>query len=226
MKKQKIKCKAVIFDLWDTLFFHGLASSPMSEIKKLLVSAGAKDKEIFPAMHKTIMVKNFGENFINFDELSKMLGIKITLRLKNELKKSWIDGGNSTILFEDVLTTLNELKKHYKLGLLSNTTSYRMHYLVKKFELEKYFDAMLFSFDIGIAKPDKKAFELIAQKLGIKCSDCIFVGDQLAPDVLGSANAGMKPILIDREHKYSSKPKEAVAMINSLNELKELLEKG
>ena len=222
----KIKCSAVVLDLWDTVFFHGLNEHPMIQSKQLLVKAGANPSDVFQAMHRTLMLTDFGENKIDFNELCSVLGIAHTPKLEKDLIKIWEQGAEETKFFEDVIPTLSKLKKKFKLGLVSNTTSYKMHYLVEKFELGKLFDAMLFSFDAGVAKPDKKAFELVAQKLKISPQNCVFVGDQLAQDIFGSSAAGMKPILIDRGKKYNEKPKEAVALIHDLRELLDLLEKG
>lgn len=228
MFMKKIKCKAIIFDLWETIFSHGFHQEfhPLRLARDLLVDAGAKRDEVYPAFFKTLNLKNYGEKEIVFDDLCGELNVVCSPQLVKDLKAIWDQGAVQTKLFEDVEPALKILKKNFKLGLLSNTSSYKMQSLIKKTNLDSFFDEMLFSFDVGVGKPNKQAFDLIAKKLKVSSNDCVFVGDQLAQDVLGASNAGMKPILLDREKKYASKPKEAVAMINDLRELLELIEYG
>ncbi|MDO8628087.1 MAG: HAD family hydrolase [Candidatus Diapherotrites archaeon] len=225
---KKVKCKAVIFDLWDTIFSHGFEHEfhPLRLAKDLLVKAGARKEDVYPTLFKTLNVMDYGEDKILFSDLCTELGIKLTPKLEKNLKAIWDQGAIQTKLFEDVEPVLKILKKNFKIGLLSNTSSYKMQYLIDKTKIDSLFNEMLFSFDAGVAKPDKKAFDLIAKKLQISNTDCVFVGDQLSQDILGAANAGMKPVFLDRAKKHSIKPKEAVAMINDLRQLLELIEYG
>lgn len=50
----------------------------------------------------------------------------------------------------------------------------------------------------------------------MRSADCVFVGDDLEWDVAGSAAAGMRPVLIDRDDRH---PSFAGVRIRSLNEL-------
>lgn len=77
-------------------------------------------------------------------------------------------------LFELIL---NKLKKHYKIGLMSNANYDVVNEL---FEMEQaaLFDAHVLSYETKLLKPDKRMFELIAQRLGVDMTECLFVDDQ------------------------------------------------
>ncbi|MCP3800533.1 HAD-IA family hydrolase [Allokutzneria sp. A3M-2-11 16] len=52
------------------------------------------------------------------------------------------------------------------------------------------FDVMVLSGEVGVAKPDERIYQLVADKLGLATADCVFV-DDLAGNVRGAVAAGM-----------------------------------
>ena len=52
------------------------------------------------------------------------------------------------------------------------------------------FDAVVLSGLAGVAKPERAAYELVAERLGVPTSRCVFV-DDLRRNVLGAVAAGM-----------------------------------
>lgn len=59
------------------------------------------------------------------------------------------------------------------------------------------FEFSLTSADILLCKPDKRIFEVAAAFAGLDTEDCWYCGDGKRPDVDGSFNSGMTPILLD-----------------------------
>ena len=73
---------------------------------------------------------------------------------------------------------IEELKnKGYKMGLLSVHAKEWVEYLEKKFDYHKLFHSTMYSFDIGILKPDKRSYLLIMEKLKSKPEECLFIDD-------------------------------------------------
>ena len=70
--------------------------------------------------------------------------------------------------------------------------------------------------DAGWRKPAPQIFHLATARLGVRCEECIFVGDELQWDVAGSAAVGMRPILMDREGLH---PDHSGHRIRTLHEL-------
>lgn len=70
-----------------------------------------------------------------------------------------------------------ELKPKYKIGLLSNISTNWIRDELLNIEEQKLFDDMVFSFEVGITKPDPRIFELTCQRLGVELSEAILVDD-------------------------------------------------
>ncbi|MDM7888580.1 HAD family hydrolase [Curtobacterium sp. RHCJP20] len=58
-------------------------------------------------------------------------------------------------------------------------------------------DVVCTSERIGVAKPDRRAFEQVAAELGVPVTACLFVGDDPRRDVAGARAAGMRAVLVD-----------------------------
>jgi len=60
--------------------------------------------------------------------------------------------------------------------------------------LEEHFDAIVESAKIGFAKPEARAYEIAADRLGVRLDECIFVDDR--PNYIdGARHVGMKTVL-------------------------------
>jgi putative hydrolase of the HAD superfamily len=56
--------------------------------------------------------------------------------------------------------------------------------------LDALFDVLVFSGDVGMAKPDLAIYRLTVERLGLEPGECVFV-DDLAVNVRGAALAGL-----------------------------------
>jgi 2-haloalkanoic acid dehalogenase type II len=105
-------------------------------------------------------------------------------------------------LYPDVEPTLTQLRaRGLKLGLVSNGFKKDLKYILGELELKKWFDAIACIESCNCAKPDKEIFLYALDRLGVKPSEALFVGDSVVHDYEGASNAGIKPLLIDREGK-------------------------
>lgn len=86
----------------------------------------------------------------------------------------------------------DELKPHYKIGLLSNVSA---DYTPELFasDQQALFDEKTFSFEIGVVKPHHAMYETIATKLGMLPEECVFIDDR-EPFVAGAHEVGMKAL--------------------------------
>ena len=60
--------------------------------------------------------------------------------------------------------------------------------------LMPYCDIVVVSGDLSFAKPDRRIFEYTAEKLGLKTSECLYVGDHPVNDIAGAKLAGMQAL--------------------------------
>ncbi|NLY47924.1 MAG: HAD-IA family hydrolase [Clostridiales bacterium] len=108
-------------------------------------------------------------------------------------------------------------RNRYKLAVVSNDTSRWSRYLREKFDINKYFDVISISGDLGIRKPDERIFLLTAEKLGCSADDCIYIDDR-RKNLNAAARLGMRPILLNsRNVEYDG------TTVNSFYELMDLL---
>lgn len=83
-----------------------------------------------------------------------------------------------------------ELKPHYKIGLLSNiaTNWIRESFLAPK--EQAMFDAMVFSYEVGITKPNPEIFHIICDRLHVASDKAVFI-DDIDSNVEGANRAGL-----------------------------------
>lgn len=94
----------------------------------------------------------------------------------------------------EALDVVKALKGKYKLGLLTNGGSKIQHDKVNCFNLEELFDEVIVSGDVDVHKPDKKIYDMMAERLNVKNEECIYIGDTYSTDILGAIRANMIPI--------------------------------
>ena len=124
-------------------------------------------------------------------------------------------------VFPDVEQTLSTLLSlGYRLGMVTNTdgkAGIKMRRL-QRYDLMRFFEAVVVAGDdVDEVKPSPKPFLKVSELLGVSPRGCVMVGDHPVNDVLGSKNAGMKAVLIDRHGGGVDCPADLV--IKSLSEL-------
>ena len=78
---------------------------------------------------------------------------------------------------------LKDLRKKYNIYLLSNTNPSIMNWAFSNdfspegLPISAYFDKCYLSFELGVAKPDKKIFELILADSGMNPAETLFLDD-------------------------------------------------
>ncbi len=144
-----------------------------------------------------------------------------------ELAEHYIKNfGNFVKPFENVTATLTELKKRgYTVGLITNGPAFLQRSKVENSGLMPLIDFLLVSGDIGIHKPDKRIFEIAAERLNIKCSECVYVGDHPINDIKGSTDAGMKAIRMNFGWFKNKDLRPDIPVINDIIETVEAVEK-
>ena len=101
-------------------------------------------------------------------------------------------------LFEDVTEVLNSLKPQLSLALITNGASDTQRNSLRILGMEKLFDAIIISGEVGIAKPEASIFALALRKLDVKTEEAWHVGDSLRADVGGALGAGLTAVWLNR----------------------------
>jgi HAD superfamily hydrolase (TIGR01509 family) len=88
---------------------------------------------------------------------------------------------------------IRQLKGEHKIGLLSNVATPWIRDSFLTDEERALFDDMLFSYEVGITKPNPVIFHLAADRLKIDIKDCILIDDG-ERNCLAAQNEGMQAI--------------------------------
>lgn len=89
---------------------------------------------------------------------------------------------------DELYAALDSLRdKGIRTALLSNAPGGSAS---AKARLAAYFDAVVFSGEVGVAKPDAEIYRIAADRLGLSAGSCVFIDDS-ARNVAGAVTSGM-----------------------------------
>lgn len=107
------------------------------------------------------------------------------------------------VLNLDAVPTLREMRRRvHKIGLISNTgrsPGRTLRKLLSNLGVLNFFDATVFSDEVGWLKPDRRIFKAAAEKLGVEIRNIVHIGDDPERDVWGAKQAGMRALLYEYE---------------------------
>jgi putative hydrolase of the HAD superfamily len=115
---------------------------------------------------------------------------------------------------------LKELKKDFRLGLLSNTNDLHIaevrcsnpHFA----EFEAQFDHVFYSHELGLRKPHPEVFLEVCRQMGAKPEEVIFIDDTLQ-HVNGAREAGLQAFYYSKKHSLTASgttPQEFLRLIS------------
>ncbi len=109
-------------------------------------------------------------------------------------------GREARRLFHDVAVLLTAVKKaRVPLGIVTNAASDTQREKLRDLDLERWFDVVVISGEVGIAKPDAAVFGLALDKLKVERESVWHVGDSLNTDVAGAKAAGIIAVWLNRQ---------------------------
>ena len=235
VKARALRISAISFDgdmtLWDfqKVMRHSLEQA-LVELRRLVPSQRAENLSV----EEMIAIRNTVEEEVkgriwNHEEI-RLLAFERTLNsvgchdrdLAAHLNEIYLKHRFEDMeLYPDVVPALDQLAPRFKLGLLSNGNSYP-----ERCGLEGRFAFVVFSQDVRIQKPDRRIFEITAQKAGCPLDQMLHVGDSLKNDVAGAYEAGAQTVWLNREGLTNETETRADHEINTLAKLPGILGVG
>ena len=106
-----------------------------------------------------------------------------------------------------LLELIRGLRKHYKVGLISNAWSGLRPWIVKN-KFADVFDAMIISAEVRAAKPDARIYQVALEALGVAPAEALFL-DDFAANVDGARAVGMQAI-------HFVRPEQALGELNQI----------
>ena len=91
---------------------------------------------------------------------------------------------------------LERLAERYRVALISNTMSDQPRLMLEEAGLDRHFEVIVCSRDLGVRKPNPEIFEHVLGRLGIDGEEAVHVGDSVEADMEGAVNSGVTPIWI------------------------------
>lgn len=201
--------KAISFDLDDTLWpimptILNAERKTNSWIKENYPGAASllNSKDIF-AIRDKLVSKN--PNLVNqLSELRRLSFVELGLlagysredaeTMAIESFKIFFTARNEVKLYEGVEETLEELKKEYSLGVITNGNAD-----LEKIGIDHYFNFSFSSSDLNASKPDPVMFEAATKHTGLDAHEICHVGDHPINDVKASYDCDMNPIWFNKE---------------------------
>ncbi|MFN3309274.1 MAG: HAD-IA family hydrolase, partial [Anaerolineales bacterium] len=115
-------------------------------------------------------------------------------------------------LDEALVELIRSYRKTHRVGLLSNAWDDLREFLGNHLRILDIFDEVIISAEVGLIKPDRRIYELAAQKFNVSLSETVFIDDLLV-NVQAAQAAGMNSF------QFRS-------TTQTINDLQRLLEEG
>lgn len=239
---QNAQYKAVVFDLHYTILRlsssreavyqrifkkHGF-NAPLREIKKTFSAVWESygDNKISEDSKNHYNEKNIEEWWFDFHfKMLKKLGLNnktVAKIINRDISHQFYSNPKAHRMYNDAKKILPFLKK-YKIKLVLATNSYKSTAdIIEYFGLNKYFDYVFVSCDVGISKPDPKLYHFIEKKLSIKPKEILCVGDSYSTDIVGAIESGCGAAIVDRKNTEHKKKYNCI-YLNNLTQIKNLI---
>lgn len=188
--------KYIIFDLGEVLLTGIKITGLTLAEKHNLKIAG------HPSPLKVPLREEFFHGNISEDEyIDEVLKTYPELGEREGLKRYIRDNFAEVAGTREIILRLKKLG--YILALLSNHGKEWIEHLEKKYDFHQLFDAVSYSFSDKVAKPDKRAFEIILRKLNAKPDECLFVDDKIK-NIQAAEALGIKSIQFENADKLDA----------------------
>lgn len=95
-------------------------------------------------------------------------------------------------LYAGTREVLDELAGRARLAMITNGLSEVQRARIERLDLDRYFDAVIISSEVGVTKPRREIFDLGFEQLGSPDrTTALMIGDSLTSDIRGGRNAGI-----------------------------------
>jgi HAD superfamily hydrolase (TIGR01509 family) len=233
--------KAVLFDMFDTLVIieknHEFYSPSLTRMYRYLSAKGIDVPfEEFHAAYTKVLDEISAKADANMEEPHFNVRVAGTLKAlgydyavndplvcaaTGEFCSEFMKYVRIDKATQKLLATLHG---RFKLGIVSNFAIPEcVTQLLKRENIESYFDTIIISGTINKRKPSPEIFQAALKALGVCADEAVFVGDTVDADVEGPKNVGIKVAFLARRMNCSGAGADWV--IKELGELPLVLER-
>lgn len=194
----------LFFDIGWTLVNENKALE--DRLKKIAEAANTTYDNVYETTLKFYKQKKKGDS-----ETAKLLGVSLPVWRKDYEAP-----------YADAAQCLEYLSGKYKIGVIANQ-SLGTKQRLEEYGLLQYIDLVVASAEEGVAKPDKRIFEIALNRSGCKAGDSVMIGDRIDNDIVPANLLGMHTVWIKQSMwqywKQTNKVEEPDYTVDSLSEL-------
>jgi len=197
--------KAFIFDIDNTIYDYD--SNDVIAMRELCKFAEEKfnlDEDAFLKIYyesrkvvKTRLTEGAGQHnrMLFFQAAVEIIGknpFDYVLEMYEIYWNTFLEGMKLYDGAEEFLKSLKE--SELKIALCTDMTAHIQYRKIKKLGISDLIDVIVTSEEAGFEKPSPLIFNLVLEKLKLKPSEAIYIGDHIDKDIKGALNCGMTPI--------------------------------
>jgi len=209
--------KAILFDLDDTLFDHRHAVlESLKDVQAEFQCFRKYSLDEFEAMHSDVLerihLNDVLSGKMNIDE-ARAARFRLLFDTAGQPVNSDEHWTASRTYRKRYMTTkravegaaelLSGLHGKAKLAIVSNNLLSEQIPKLNELDFEKYFDVLVTSAEAGVAKPDKRIFEIALEKLSVSPDEAVVIGDSFDKDIVGAHNAGIRSIWLNCRESFT-----------------------
>jgi putative hydrolase of the HAD superfamily len=186
--------QAILFDLYETLVseFDPSRTSQPSMATRLGVDATA-----FTALWRQLRARRMTGDIEDFPSAVRAICHRLghtpndAMLTQLHQERQTAKARPFTHLAADVVTMVTRLHAlSIKLGVLSNAAWEDVR-AWDTCAFAPFFDTVVFSYQVGLMKPDPRVYALACDRLGVAPAQTLFVGDGGSDELVGAATAGL-----------------------------------
>lgn len=210
-----MRIQAVLFDLDNTLTHRDQSVQAYSQFLLQSFQAALKSQNATQLIQTIAIIRRIDNGGYPKKELltHPSIAASVAQALIEELE--WIEApqldhltefwfeyfGRSAVAMTGAEALLKQLKdQDYKLAVISNGGHATRLKIIEGLGFGHYFDQILSSESVGIAKPNAKIFLHACERLQVKPAQSLYIGDHPINDYQGATQAGLNALLLEGFH--------------------------
>ena len=195
------KYRAILFDLDDTLISlrgcEALALEQTLSQSQLAAKLTADVSQVFAEIsaehwRQKADLRFTREQVVEYSLRDLLIHFKAGSGLAASLAEQyWTNFCNAAAFNPGAKTVLTRLAPAYRLGMITNGYIDSQRGRLDAAGLTRYFDPILISEEVGVAKPDVQIFEMALDQLDLCPEEVLYIGDSISHDREGCVKAGI-----------------------------------
>ncbi|AYN28831.1 MULTISPECIES: pyrimidine 5'-nucleotidase [Buttiauxella] len=217
----------ILFDADETLFTFDAFGGLQRMFLDYSVTFTAEDFQDYQAVNKPLWV-DYQNGAISALQLQHQRFLGWSERLSvpaGDLNAAFLNAmAEICVPLPGAVSLLNALKDKVKIGIITNGFTALQQIRLERTGLRDYFDLLVISEQVGVAKPDRKIFDYTFEQMGHPPRDRVMmVGDTAESDILGGMNAGIATCWLNAHGRSLPEGISPTWEVTTLNELERLL---